>query len=175
LRRWLPDLVALRALAALACLALAGCHLAGNGGGVMPSPLDYAQQEAAILDIVPKGTPKEQVAADLKQAGISGSFGVRDSIYYCDAWRKPRGETWHLDVALLFDEEGKLYASRPASAKTSIDTPPPKTASASASANVPSANDFEPEAEAWETDEDTEASEPSPFGEAGNPFAAQEQ
>jgi hypothetical protein len=142
----------------------------------MPSPLDYAHQEAAILDIVPKGTSKEQVVADLKQAGISGSFGVRDSIYYCDAWRKPGGETWHLDVALLFDDEGKLYATRPGSAETSIEMPPPRTPSASASANVPSVDEVEPEAESWaEAEEDAETSEPSPFAEAGNPFAAQEQ
>jgi hypothetical protein len=31
-------------------------------------------------------------------------------------WNRPDGQRWHIDVALLFDQSGKLYQTRAASA-----------------------------------------------------------
>src|SRR5690606_2661265 len=46
---------------------------------------------------------------------IRGNFAhLSNSIYYCDLWERPEGERWHTQVALLFDDEGLLYATRPA-------------------------------------------------------------
>jgi hypothetical protein len=148
-----------------------GCRLTSTG--MVQSPLNYAQQESAILDIVPKGTPREQAIADLKTAGISGSFGVSDSIYYCDTWRRRGGETWHLDVALLFDETGKLYEARQADAQVEAEVAPRESDASSATANVPSEDSFEEfqEPESIQSASRDESDEPAHRPDRSNPFA----
>lgn len=95
------------------CLTLAGCQL-GSAGKIVASPWSSAQQEQAILELVPLGTPRDEVVERLSQAGIEGGFGVSDSVFYCDLWKRPSGEWWHINVALLFDQSGRLYKTRPA-------------------------------------------------------------
>jgi hypothetical protein len=40
---------------------------------------------------------------------VQGAFGVSESVYYCDAWNRSEGPSWHLDAALFFDQSGRLY------------------------------------------------------------------
>ena len=84
------------------------------------NPLSYAEQEAAILEVVPIGTPREAAVKQLEDAGIVGSFGVNDSIFYCDLWERSDGLRWHVNVALLFDQSSKLYKTRPAESDTGL-------------------------------------------------------
>ena len=83
--------------------------------------------------MIPVGTPREAVVERLSKAGIEGTFGTSDSIYYCDLWKRETGERWHLDLALLFDEQGKLYETRPAQSEVAVmsDDQTPKVASQS--------------------------------------------
>lgn len=59
------------------------------------------------------GTSREDVEARLKAAGIAGGFNTNRSIYYCDLWKRDDNLRWHLNVSLLFDEQGLLYATQP--------------------------------------------------------------
>ncbi len=86
---------------------------------VVPAPLVFEEQSAKILEIAPLGTPKEQAVRQLNEAGISGDFSSSPSIYYCDLWQREDGTQWHLNVALLFKEDGTLYKTRPAQADIS--------------------------------------------------------
>ncbi len=97
-------------------VSLIGCNF--GKPRFIASPLSYTEQEAAVLDVVPIGTPREAAVKQLKDAGIVGSFGVNNSIYYCDLWERPDGLRWHVNVALLFDQSGKLYKTRPAESDT---------------------------------------------------------
>jgi hypothetical protein len=73
----------------------------------------YSQQADAILKIVPKGTDRDVVVEKLAQSGIQGNFSpVSKAIYYCDTWERKDGKRRLMDVALLFDESGKFYATR---------------------------------------------------------------
>lgn len=81
---------------------------------LVESPLSVDQQQRAILEIVPPGSTRDEVEQRLKSAGIEYTPGTSRSIYYLSLWKRPDGQRWHINVALLFDGEGKLYSSRPA-------------------------------------------------------------
>jgi hypothetical protein len=81
-------------------------------------PLSAAEQQQAVLEIVPRGTPRAEAARRLKEAGIEFSPGRKDSIYYLSLWTRGNGQRWHINVALLFDPAGNLYATRPADSAT---------------------------------------------------------
>ena len=89
---------------------------------VVPAPLVFEEQSAEILKIVPLGTPKERAVRQLNEAGISGEFSSSPSIYYCDLWERESGNRWHLNVALLFNEKGELYKTKPAQADVTWET-----------------------------------------------------
>lgn len=78
------------------------------------------EQQRAVLKIVPLGTPRVEVVEKLKGAGIQFSPGTSESIYYCDVWNREDGAHWQMDVALLFDSDGKLYQTRRAQADTGL-------------------------------------------------------
>lgn len=93
-------------------LGVAGCmstHLS-----LVPCPLSPAEQVQRVREVAPLGTTREEVVARLKKAGIRGNFGENESIFYCDVWEQKADDSrWHMNVTLLFDEQGKLYATRP--------------------------------------------------------------
>ena len=86
---------------------------------VVPAPMVYEEQSKELLKIAPLGTPKDQAIQQLEAAGVSGEFASSPSIYYCDLWKRENGNRWHLNVALLFNEAGELYKTRPAQADVS--------------------------------------------------------
>lgn len=96
----------------LSLLVLAGCQLGVSR--FASCPFSYEEQKTALLKIAPIGTHRDAAVKKLKEAGIRGSFGIRNSVYYCDSWEQEVGQRWHLDLALLFDESGRLYEIRPA-------------------------------------------------------------
>ena len=51
----------------------------------------------------------EQAVDALTRGGVQGSSGVSESVYYCDAWDGDDDRHWHLNVALFFDQSGRLY------------------------------------------------------------------
>jgi hypothetical protein len=81
-------------------------------------PLSAAEQQQAVLEIVPRGTSRAEAIRRLKEAGIEFSPGRKDSIYYLSLWTRSNGQRWHINVALLFDPAGNLYATRPADSAT---------------------------------------------------------
>lgn len=97
---------------ALALVTIAGC--AGLASQIVPCPLTYSEQEKEILTIVPKGTRRDEALTKLAAARIEGSFGISRRVYYCELWNRPDGSRWHLNVALLFDEVGRLYKTQAA-------------------------------------------------------------
>jgi hypothetical protein len=101
-------------------LLLAGCQL--TSGRIIPSPLTYSEQEKEILAIAPRGTDRDEAVKKLTAAGLKGDFGSTRSIYYCDEWHRDSGERWHMNVALLFDKEGKLYKTQVSQAETGTVT-----------------------------------------------------
>lgn len=124
-------------LGVIVVVVLVGCHLGASR--ITPSPLTYAEQERAIFELVPSGTPRDEVVRKLDEAGISGTFGIRETVYYCDVWKRDDGTRWHVDVALLFDAEGRLYQARRGQAQTSAapeGTPASVAAGAGAGANA---------------------------------------
>lgn len=110
--------------AALAVGAGAGCRLT-PAPGLMACPLPVSEQVQRVLKVAPIGTPREDVLRQLEEAGVAGTFGENQSIYYCDIWEQADGSRWHINVALLFDENGVLYATRPdrAGRATASDEP----------------------------------------------------
>ena len=102
----------------LTCLLSAGCQL--NSQQIVASPLSYRDQEAEILKIVPEGTPRQEAIEKLAAAGIQGELGGKRTIYYCDLWEREDGQRWHLNVALLFNDSGEVYQTRPARSQTSV-------------------------------------------------------
>jgi hypothetical protein len=96
----------------LAAAILAGCQLT-PAPGLMACPLPATEQAVRVVEVVPLGTPREDVLKRLKDAGIRGNFGENQSIFYCDVWNREDGERWHINVVLLFNEQGELYATRP--------------------------------------------------------------
>jgi hypothetical protein len=111
----------------LALLVLVGC--AGLKSQIVQCPLTYSEQEKEILAIVHKGTRREEALRKLEAAGIDGSFGISRRVYYCELWKRPDGSRWHLNVALLFDEVGRLYMTR--TADCDVTASPDKTVSSS--------------------------------------------
>ena len=108
-------------LAASCCVGLiaAGCQL--STPRFEYSPLSYSQQADAILEIVPKETDRDVAVEKLARSGIQGNFSPNSkAIFYCDTWEREDGKRWLIDVALLFDESGKFYATRNPQAQTGI-------------------------------------------------------
>lgn len=97
-----------------------GC--AAGPGRIANSPLTVGQQQKAILEIVPLGTPRLDAIRKLTEAGLELSPGTSESTYYCDVWNRQDGQRWRVDVALLFDETGVLYGTKQAQSTTSLDT-----------------------------------------------------
>lgn len=91
----------------LLLLTGAGCAMLTPGNN--NPAISFGQQQAEIKKLVPKETSREAAIQRLEANGISGSYGVSDSIYYCDTWERPDGAVWPLSIALLFNEEGKVY------------------------------------------------------------------
>ncbi len=112
---------------ALSVSVAAGCQMT-PAPGLVTCPLPVAEQTAKILDIAPLGTPRDEVIKKLDKAGVIGNFSTGDSksTYYCDVWQQDKDERWHINVVLLFDENGILYGTRPqlASAITERDAVP---------------------------------------------------
>jgi len=102
----------------LAVVLCCGCHMAGSR--YRPTPLSTLEQRQEIEKLVPLGTSRSEVESRLKEAGIELSPGASQRIAYCDIWNRTGGERWDLNVALLFDEAGKLVETRPAQAETGI-------------------------------------------------------
>lgn len=110
----------MRRILSIGILLLAGCQL--TSGRIIPSPLTYSEQEKEILAIAPRGTDRDEAVKKLTAAGLKGDFGSTRSIYYCDEWHRDSGERWHMNVALLFDKEGKLYKTQVSQAETGTVT-----------------------------------------------------
>lgn len=91
---------------------------------VVPAPMVFEEQSKEILKVAPLGTPKDQVIKQLEAAGITGEFASASSVYYCDLWERKDGKRWHMNVALLFNEAGELYKTRPAQADVSWKSSP---------------------------------------------------
>lgn len=108
-----------RLLSLAAMLVLSGC--ATSSPLIVPSPVSTDEQQAQILKLVPVGTPRDAALETLRREGIDVQQGASSTIYYCDLWKRPDGSRWHLDVALLFDREGRLYRTRSASALVDSD------------------------------------------------------
>src|SRR5690349_17924367 len=98
----------------LLTVAAAGCNSPPTS--LIESPLSVEQQQQAVLQVVPVGSTRDDAERKLKGAGIDYTAGQGRTIYYLSLWNRPDGQRWHINVALLFDSEGKLYASRPADA-----------------------------------------------------------
>ena len=90
----------------LCAVAIVGCQLTSNVEYVSPSD---AEQSRAILEIVNVGMTRQQAVDALDDEGVQGSSGVSESVYYCDAWDGDDDRHWHLNVALFFDQSGRLY------------------------------------------------------------------
>jgi hypothetical protein len=95
---------------------IAGC--ASRNANLVECPLSIDQQRQAVLEIVPRGTSRDDAERRLKAAGIEFTPGGNGSIYYLALWNREDGQRWHIDVALLFDPSGKLYQTRAANAST---------------------------------------------------------
>ena len=93
-----------------------GC--AAPGTNLVECPLSSEQQQQAVVEIVPRGTSRAEAERRLRAAGIEYSASQTSSIYYLGLWTRPDGKRWHINVALLFDKEGKLYQTRPADSAT---------------------------------------------------------
>lgn len=100
--------------AALGIGMLLGCQMT-PAPGLITCPLPVSEQTAKILDIVPLGTSRDDAIKRLDKAGVIGNFSTGDSksTYYCDVWQRDKDERWHINVVLLFDENGTLYGTRP--------------------------------------------------------------
>lgn len=100
------------------CLAalVAGC--AAPRASLVDCPLSAEQQQQVILEVVPKGSLRSDAERRLKAAGIEYTAGQKNSIYYLSLWNRPDGKRWHINVALLFDSQGKLYQTRVADSVT---------------------------------------------------------
>ena len=107
-----------RASGAILVLAILCVSCAGPGANLVDCPLSSEQQQRAVLEIVPRGTARADAERRLRAAGIEFSPGQKNSIYYLGLWKRPDGTRWHIKVALLFNQEGKLYETRPADSAT---------------------------------------------------------
>lgn len=105
----------LKPLTVLLAMSLAGCQMT-PAPQLTECPLPVPEQTARILELVPLGTPRDEAIERLEKAGIVGNFstGSSKSTFYCDIWPQPDNERWHINVVLLFDENGVLYGTLPA-------------------------------------------------------------
>jgi hypothetical protein len=110
----------LRPSSALSLLVLVGC--ATLAPQIVPCPLTYSEQEKELLTVAPKGTRRDDALHKLAAAGIEGSFGISHRVYYCELWNRPDGNRWHLNVALLFDETGRLYKTQAADCDVTVSS-----------------------------------------------------
>lgn len=97
-------------------IVIAGAMLAGcqtMSPALTSCPMPAVEQAARVQKIVPIGTPRDEAVAALKKAGIEGTFGTGNSIFYCDTWTQSDKERWHINVELLFNQSGEVYAYRP--------------------------------------------------------------
>jgi hypothetical protein len=90
-------------------LAMAGCV----GPQMVRCPIADADLTKRILEIAPKGTPRDETIAKLKAAGIDGSFGAEKSAFgkeyfCCQSWRRPDGEVWRINLLVHFDKAGNF-------------------------------------------------------------------
>ena len=96
--------------------AMAGLTLTG-GCQTLPTlvtcPIPEPEQAARIQDIVPVGTERRTAVEKLRDAGIGGTFSTGESIFYCSTWLQNEQERWHINVDVLFDKDGRVYAYRP--------------------------------------------------------------
>ena len=90
---------------------LAGCQTMSPA--LVSCPMPTVEQSARIQSLAPLGTPRDAAIASLKKAGIDGNFGTAKTIFYCDTWKQSDKERWHINVEILFDEQGNVYAYRP--------------------------------------------------------------
>ena len=104
---WLPVIAGIFTL----CYA-AGCQLTPSPG-LVACPLPVAEQAAKVVEVAPLGSTREEAMKRLTDAGIRGNFGENESLFYCDVWERDQTERWHMNVVLLFDEQGRLYSTRP--------------------------------------------------------------
>lgn len=77
----------------------------------------FSDQKIALLEVTPLGTPREEVAKRLQQAGIKfdPSRGPEPGVFYLKTWEMETGERtqqYHLFSELLFGPEGKLEEIR---------------------------------------------------------------
>jgi hypothetical protein len=131
-------------LCVVALVAIAGC--AGLSSQIVPCPLTYSEQEKEILAIVPKGMRRDDALAKLAAAGIEGSFGSSRRVYYCELWKRPDGSRWHLNVALLFDEVGRLYKTQAGDCDITTVLPDKSVPSAGPPGNEPGQSGDRPSA-----------------------------
>lgn len=103
-----------RSLFLLMALLGLGCQMT-PAPALTDCPLPIVEQTEKILEIAPLGTHRDEVIKRLDQAGIVGNFsaGGSQSTYYCDIWPQSEKLRWHINVVLLFDENGILYGTRP--------------------------------------------------------------
>lgn len=135
------------------CLLAASCHAGPQP--IVSCPIPTNEQQGEVLKIAPLQTDREEVLKRLEEAGIDVSPGASvpgqsPTIYYCDVWQRPDGARWQMDVALLFDPGGKLYATRPSHANTVVDrspTPAPATSPAGGGVQPASGQTSDPAAE----------------------------
>ena len=113
-----------------------GCQMT-PAPGLVTCPLPSTEQVHSILEIAPLGTSRDDTIAQLEKAGIRGWFGENQSIYYCDIWDRGEGIRWHINVALLFDDSGQLYATRPDRSGNIDPTPRQSSENASSAAAAP--------------------------------------
>lgn len=124
----------LRLTAACAvAVSLAGCLSLTRP--IVPCPLTYSEQEKELLAVVPKGIRREEALRRLTAAGVEGSFGISRRVYYCDLWNRSNGDRWHINVALLFDDTGKLYKTQMAECDVAV-VPEENTKDAAAQSNL---------------------------------------
>ncbi len=99
-------------LVLLAVAALPGCNRTLHSDDFLQPevPLSFEEQQKLILDAVPLGTPREDVAAKLEKAGIEGEFSKGRSLFYAESWRRKDGKRLILEVDLLFDEETRTLS-----------------------------------------------------------------
>ncbi len=97
-----------------------GCQLLEDRE--IDSPLSYSDQREKIREIAPIGTSRTDAVAKLKTAGVAGEFSRGENIYNCGSWTQKDGTVWRTNVALLFDEEGKVIGTRPIEASLGFGT-----------------------------------------------------
>lgn len=103
---------------------LTGCQMTPSPG-LVSCPLPAVEQTTRLLEIAPLGTAREEVMKRLKDAGVRGNYGQNESIFYCDVWERSETERWHINVVLMFDDDGKLYRTRPELSESGMVDPAP--------------------------------------------------